>query len=422
MINNNISKNDYIDFLKKLIAIQSVTGNEKEAAEFLKKNFIENGFENCFIDRCGNLVALLPGRGEGPCIMLNGHLDVVPEGNMDDWLPYHPYNAELDDEGNLYGRGTSDMKGGLSSLFFTMLHFKKLSDEGFTLPGNLVFSAVVHEEAAEMLGMEYLIEKTLPEIGIKCDLVCLAEPTDGNLAIGQRGKVELVIRTKGKTAHSSVPKEGINALEKMGPVLDYIFKTMPLSLKSSDVFGEGTVTVTDCVVKPGALSVIPDECEISVDRRYMPDETIESLLEEFENLFKGLKEKDSDFDASVSARYFDETTYTGYSKNIMKYHPPWMMERDNIFVEKAFAALKKAGQNPSIKYWKSGCDGSMSCGIHGIPTIGYSWGLEEWVHKPGERVNIDRMLETISGYIEIVKNVMDADESFSIWKNGRSGI
>ena len=52
-----------------------------------------------------------------------------------------------------------------------------------------------------------------------------------------------------------------------------------------------------------------------------------------------------------------------------------MMERDNIFVEKAFDALKKAGQNPSIKYWKSGCDGSMSCGIHGIPTIGYSWGL-----------------------------------------------
>ncbi len=195
---NNISKNDYVDFLKKLIAIQSVTGNEKEAADFLYENFIKSSFDNCFIDKCGNLVAVLEGRGEGPNIMLNGHLDTVPEGNLEEWLPYHPFKPELDKEGNLYGRGTSDMKGGLTALFFTMLYFKELKDKGISLPGNLIFSAVVHEEAAEMLGMEYLIEKTLPENGIKCDLVCLAEPTGGNLSIGQRGKIELVITVKGK--------------------------------------------------------------------------------------------------------------------------------------------------------------------------------------------------------------------------------
>ncbi len=110
---------------------------------------------------------------------------------------------------------------------------------------------------------------------------------------------------------------------------------MPKTVKSNPIFGEGTVTVTDCKVKPGSLSVIPDLCEISVDRRYMPDETIESLLNEFEELFRSLKEKDSDFDASVSPRFFTETTYTGYQKNIMKYHPPWIMEKDNIFVEKS---------------------------------------------------------------------------------------
>ena len=404
---NNISKNDYVDFLKKLIAIRSVTGNEKEAAEFLKTFFTENSFDECFIDGCGNIVAVLKGKGEGPSVMLNGHLDTVPEGNRKDWFPYNPYEAEFDNDGNLYGRGTSDMKGGLTSLVFTMLHFKKLKDSGFSLPGDLIFSGVVHEEAAEMLGMEYLLEKTFPEKEIKCDLVCLAEATDGNLAIGQRGKIELVIKTKGKTAHSSKPKEGINALEKMVPVLDYIFNTMPGTVKSSDIFGEGTVTVTDCRVKPGALSVIPDECEISVDRRYMPEETIESLLEEFENLFKELKKKDSEFNAEVSARFYNETSYTGYSKKIMKYHPPWMMDKNNIYVQKAFEALKKAGQYPSIKYWTAGCDGSMSCGVHKIPTIGYSWALEKWAHKPQERVNIEKMIETVDGYIEIVKNVME---------------
>ena len=404
---NNISKNDYIDFLKKLVAIQSVTGNEKEAADFLIKSLSENNFDECFTDGCGNVVAVLKGKGSGPSIMLNGHLDTVPEGNLSEWFPYHPFEAEFDNEGNLYGRGTSDMKGGLASLFFTMLYFKKLKESGVQLPGDLIFSAVVHEEAAEMLGMEYLIEKTLPENNLKCDLVFLAEPTNGDLAVGQRGKIELVITTKGRTAHSSTPKEGINALEKMLPVLEYIFRKMPETVKSDEIFGEGTVTVTNCRVKPGSLSVIPDECEISVDRRYMPDETIESLINEFEELFKHLKNKDRDFRASVSARFFEETTYTGFQKKIMKYHPPWIMETDNIFVQKASEALKNAGQNPSIKYWKSGCDGSMSCGIHKIPTIGYSGASEEWVHKSKERVNINRMLETADGYIEIVKSIMD---------------
>ncbi len=411
MMNNKIIEKDYIDFLKQLITTQSVTGHEKDLADLLKNSFIKNQINNCFIDKCGNLIAVIKGEGKGPNIMLNGHLDTVPPGNIEEWSPYKPFEAEIDEEMNLYGRGSSDMKGGLAALFFVMLHFKQLTDKGLKLPGDLIFSAVVHEESAEMLGMEYLIEKTLPEHNLKCDFVCLAEPTDSNLAIGQRGKVELVITTKGETAHSSNPGAGINALEKMIPVLDYIFRTMPQNMKSDPLFGDGTVTVTDCKVKPGSLSVIPDECEISVDRRYMPDETIESLIEEFEILFNKIKSKDRDFKASVEARYFEETTYTGYQKRIKKYHPPWIMKKENYFVIKTIEALKRVGQNPSLKYWKSGCDGSMSCGIHNIPTIGYSGASEEWIHKPKERVNIDKMLETIRGYVEIIKNVMNMEES-----------
>ena len=410
MKDNEISKNDYINFLKQLITIQSVTGQEKELADFLKKSFLRNKIDNCFIDKCGNLIAVINGSGKGPDIMLNGHLDTVPPGNIEEWNPYHPFKPELDTDGNLYGRGASDMKGGLAALFFVMLHYKKLNEKGLILPGDLIFSAVVHEEAAEMLGMEYLIENTLPENDLNCDFVCLAEPTDSAISIGQRGKIELVIKTEGKTAHSSNPGSGINALEKMIPVLEYIFRTMPDTMKSNPIFGEGTVTVTDCKVKPGSLSVIPDECEISVDRRYMPDETIKSLTDEFETLFEEIRKKDKDFKATVSARIFEETTYTGYQKKIMKYHPPWMMEEDNYYVKKSFEALKKAGLETSVKYWKSGTDGSMSCGIHNIPTIGYSGASEKWVHKPKEQVNIDKMIETINGYIEIIKNVMNMDK------------
>ncbi len=397
----------YIEFLKSIIAIQSMTGNEKALAVYIKNKLIENKVNECFIDGCGNLVAVIRGTGKGPDIMLNGHLDTVPAGNAEEWLPYDPFNAVVDKDKNLYGRGACDMKGGLAVLFFVMLHYQKLSEKGIKLPGDLIFSAVVHEEAAEMLGMEYLMEKTLPENNLRCDLVFLAEPTGGDLAIGQRGKIELVIKTKGRTAHSSVPKEGINALEKMIPVMNYIFNEMPSSMKSSPVFGDGTVTVTDCRVKPGSLSVIPDECEISVDRRYLPDESIDSLIEEFKNLFSRIKKNDNEFDAEINPRYYNETSYTGYKKRVKKYHPPWIVEENNVFVTKSLEALGCVGQKPSLKYWKSGCDGSMSCGIHGIPAIGYSWGDEKWVHKSRERVNIDQMMMTFDGYLEIIKTIME---------------
>ena len=397
----------YADFLKQIIAIPSYTGNEKNLAEFIKKSFMDNNISECFIDGCGNIIAVLRGNGKGPDILLNGHLDTVPAGNIEEWFPYDPFKAIIDDENNLYGRGACDMKGGLAVLFFVMLHYRNLMDQGLRLPGDLIFSAVVHEEAAEMLGMEYLIEKTLPENNLRCDVVFFAEPTDGELAIGQRGKIELVIKTSGKTAHSSNPKEGINALQKMLPVMDYIFEKMPASMKSHPLFGEGTVTITDCRVLPGSLSVIPDECEISVDRRYMPDESIESLIEEFRELFLAIQKEDTDFKAEIAPRFFDETSYTGYKKRVKKYHPPWIMDSNNRFVKKSLQALNRIGQKPSLKYWKSGCDGSYSCGIHGIPAIGYSWGNEKLVHKPKESVNINQMIMTLEGYIEIIRELME---------------
>lgn len=407
MFNNIVSEKDYVNFLKEIISIPSETGSEKLLADFFKKSLTDNAVKETFIDGCGNLVSVIRGTEKGPDILLNGHLDTVPPGNKNDWLPYDPYKAVIDKDNNLYGRGASDMKGGLAVLYFVMLYFQKLQEKGINLPGSLIFSAVVHEEAAEMLGMEYLFERTMPENNLRCDVVFLAEPTNGDLAIGQRGKIELVVKTYGRTAHSSVPAEGVNALEKMLPVIEYVFNKMPEKMKSNPFFGDGTVTITDCTVQPGKLSVIPDECEISVDRRYMPDESIDSLMDEFNNLFSELKKRDPDFKAEVFPRIYEEKSYSGYIKKVKKYHPPWILPENNLYVQKSIQALKNAGQNPSLKYWKSGCDASMSCGIHGIPSIGYSWGNEKYVHKAQERVNIDQMLKTIEGYVEIIKTIMD---------------
>jgi len=399
-------REEVVRFTQDIIKIKSFTGEEGELAECILQKLSEFGMDEAFIDGIGNVVGVIRGHAAGTRVMLNGHLDVVPAGNPDNWHGFDPFGGEIDTDGNIRGRGAADLKGGLSVQLYTMKLVKELKDRGFKLNGDLIFSAVVNEEAATMFGMEYLCRKTLPERNLAFDFVLLCEPTALNVALGQRGKVELVVKTKGRTAHSSVPKAGINALEKMVPVLDHIFNHMSKNTTPHKLLGENSVTVTNLVCRPGSLSIIPDECEISIDRRYMPDQTIEDLVKEFEALFDRLKQKDPQFDATVCPRRIKERSYTGYEKEVQKYHPPWLVDEADPLVRKSFKALRAIGQDPRIHYWKFGTDGSMTAGLLGVPTIGYSGTEESFAHTPEERVNIDMMMRSLEGYYAMVTELL----------------
>jgi putative selenium metabolism hydrolase len=395
-------KQELIEFTQEIIRIPSYTGAEEEAAKLILRKLREFGVKNSFIDGIGNVVGILRGKGLGPNIMLNSHMDVVPEGSIDNWKGFNPFGGEIDQQGNIHGRGSADLKGGLSVHLFTMKLLSNLIDGGIMLPGDLIFSSVVHEEAAEMFGMEYLCRKTLPEKQTNLDVVFLCEPTDLDIKLGHRGKVEIVVTTRGKTAHSSTPSAGINALEKMLPILDIIFNKMPLTLPTDPEFGDDCITVTNLICKPGTWSIIPDECQISIDRRYGPGETLESILNDFRLIFNELKLHDSEFDADVSVRTFHEKSYTGYEKQVQKHLPIWATDKNHPFVIKTVNALGKVGQQPKVGYWKFGTDGSMTGGLLGIPTIGYAGTEIRYCHTPEEIVNIDKMVQSLEGYFSIV--------------------
>jgi acetylornithine deacetylase/succinyl-diaminopimelate desuccinylase-like protein len=157
------------------------------------------------------------------------------------------------------------------------------------------------------------------------------------------------------------------------------------------------------------LSIVPDECEISIDRRYVPGETLESILGEFEQLFEDIKKDDPKFEAEVFPRSFVEESYTGYKKEVKKYHPVWTTDTEHPFVKKTVSALKGVGQKPEFGYWRFGTDGSMSAGLMEIPTIGYSGMEEQYAHTPEEQVNIDKMVQSLEGYIAIVCELLEID-------------
>ncbi|MBO1703097.1 M20 family metallopeptidase [Eubacterium callanderi] len=396
---------EYVAFLKALIEIPSLSGEEGEAAVFIQNALDQIGVTPK-VDEAGNVYGVI-NCGEGPVVLLNGHLDVVPEGSLEAWKPYSPFKAAVESD-VLIGRGASDLKAGLAAQFFAFKRIKQALDTGASLKGKVIFSAVVHEEAAEMLGMQYLIDHTLE--GEKIDLCVLCEPSSGRVALGHRGKVELVVKTMGKTAHSSQPKQGINALEKMLPVMQYIFKEMPKTLKGHPVLGDNSVTITDCIVWPGAQSIIPDECEISIDRRYSPDETLEDVVCQLKAVLDDFAEKDPEFKAEVHPRTYCEKTYTGYTCEVNKYHPPWATDQQIPVVKKALDALENAGQKPECFYWKFGTDGGYTAGLRGIPTIGYSHAEEKWAHQPKEQVKISQMMKTIEGTEAILAAILDLKE------------
>lgn len=395
-------KQDIIEFTQEMIRIPSYTGDEEALARSILAKLNAWGIDDAFIDGIGNVVGVVYGHQPGPGIMLNGHLDVVPPGDLENWKAFDPFGGEIDAEGNIRGRGASDLKGGLAAQLFALKLVQDLKQTGTTINGNLIFSAVVNEESATMFGMEYLMHQTLAEKDLDCDLVFLCEPSGLDVILGHKGKVELVVTTKGRTAHSSNPKAGRNALQKMVPVLDAIFNEMSADIDSHPLLGDSSVTVTNLICRPGTLSIIPDECEISVDRRYLPGQRIEDLLEEFKTVFRRIEARDPHFQATVATRQFTEKSYTGYEKKVQKFHPPWITDDNHDFVRQTLSALEGIGQNPSTGYWHFGTDGSMSAGLMGIPTIGYSGAREQYAHTADEQINIDMLVRSVEGYYAIV--------------------
>jgi putative selenium metabolism hydrolase len=403
-------KDEIVNFTQKLVRIPSFTGQEKEVVQAVLDELIDANIEETWMDEIGNVVSVLRGNGSGPNILLNGHMDVVPAGRLEEWTN-QPFDAAIDKEGIIYGRGTADMKGGLAALVFTMKILKKCMDRGMIIPGNVIFSAVVYEEAAEMFGMEHLCRKTLPEKGLTFDMCFLAEPTNGQINLGHRGKVEMVIQTFGKTAHSSRPWQGINALEKMVLVLNHIFKEISPNLPVHPDLGKCSITVTNLICRPGTMSIVPDECEISVDRRYLPSDTLPGIQSEFEEFLDNIHKQDPEFKAKVKIRTYVEKSFTGLQKEVQKCHPVWLMEKDHPVVIQVQDALKKVGISAKTGYFIGGVDGAMTAGVLGIPTIGYSGADESLAHTNIEHTSINTLIQDLKAYLAIIGYLFDFEAS-----------
>ena len=212
-------------------------------------------------------------------------MDVVP-ATMDAFNPKIKNNC-------LFGRGACDTKGSIASFFHAYLRLSKASNR----PKNteIIFVGLVDEEFGQAGS------RTLAQKGPRADLAIAGEPTNLKVVSAHKGNLWIKLSTQGKAAHGSTPQHGSNAINYMSPILEALTNEYPklLSERKHPLLGSPTISVGK--IRGGSQpNVVPDSCEIDIDRRTIPGETDESVKQEIKNLLSNLKIKKPDFSATRS--------------------------------------------------------------------------------------------------------------------------
>jgi len=206
-----------------------------------------------------NLIATFAGRDATRSVMFEAHGDTVG-GDA-------PFAASVRD-GRLYGRGTCDTKGAMTAM---LLGIRAVLDCDGRLPVTVQFVSTCDEEIGAT-GAHALVAG-----GFRADWAVIGEPTELQIVHAHRGAARVTIRTSGVAAHSSTPERGVNAIYKMRAVLERLERWQPVA--RHPLLGAPTLSVG--TIRGGTqVNVVPAACEIEVDRRLVPGESVEAVVAE----------------------------------------------------------------------------------------------------------------------------------------------
>lgn len=362
---------EMVRFLREMIAIPSESAGEKRVVERVRAEMERTGFDEVKVDGMGNILGRV---GSGKTVIaVDGHLDTVGVGDPSTWTR-DPYRGELAD-GVIYGRGASDQEGGIAA----GVHGARIARELGLLDGvQLWVTGTVMEEDCDGLCWQYILrEKVLAP-----DVVVITEPTNLGVYRGHRGRMEIEVRTQGRSAHGSAPERGVNAVYKMAPVIADIERLNERLAATADPFlGKGSCTIAAIRSTSPSLCAVADSATIHVDRRLTHGETWESAVRELEAL-----ESVKKAGAVVSVLDYAVPSYTGLTYPTKKFYPTWLLPEDHAAVRAGVAAATQAlGTPPVVGKWAFSTNGIATAGMFGVPTIGFGPANEIHAHTPDDQ-------------------------------------
>jgi acetylornithine deacetylase len=301
-----------------------------------------------------NVVGVLEGRAPGRSLMFCGHVDTVGVAGMT--RPFDP----VERNGRLYGRGSQDMKGGVAAMIGAA---RVIAESGGLAAGRLIIACVVDEEHAS-IGAEALVTKWRADAGV------VTEPTDLQVAVAHKGFEWVEIETEGRAAHGSRPRDGRDAIMRMGRVLTEL-ETLDRDLQAGAAHAlVGPASLHASLIEGGReLSSYPDRCLLQLERRTIPGEQEGAAGREVERILQRLRQGDGEFRA---------TSRTMFSR------APYEIEPTHQLPTALIDAARVSGASAPVIGMSFWTDAAVLGGA-GIPSVlfgptgGGLHGLEEWV-------------------------------------------
>jgi succinyl-diaminopimelate desuccinylase len=374
-----------VDLTRDLIRFRSVNppGDEEPVARYLAGRMEEFGIQadvQLIEPGRANLIARLPGNGAGH-LVYTGHMDVVPPGEQP-W-EHDPYGADAVD-GVIYGRGSADMKGGVAAIVAAMA---ALASSSFRPRADVVLAATAGEEAG-LYGARFVVENgSLRD----SSYLVVAEPTDLNVLIAEKGILWVDVQAYGRTAHGSMPWLGANAIAYMARLIPRL-EEYPLPFQESELLGKPTLSVN--IISGGnKANVVPDACRITLDMRTVPSQRHPEIVDAIREMARRTADEyNPEIRTEIEVVHDENSVET---------------QRTEPLVEATVRAVQRVrGEAPSVAGVNYATDAAILGPGYDIPMVICGPGAPGMAHQPDEHVEVDQLVKAAQIYATLAVDLL----------------
>jgi succinyl-diaminopimelate desuccinylase len=351
---------EIISFTQELVRIPTVNPpgkNYRAVVRLLKEKCDQLGLE-CTVVECDSLPSLVGGEGKG-VLHFHGHYDVVQA----DANQFNPYTRS----GNIYGRGSSDMKSGLAAMVYAahVLNNSKIT-----------FSITPDEETGGTHGVQCLLDRSI----IAPKAVIMPEASSNKIWNGCRGAFAVEITVKGRSAHAVYPHLGSNAFLEMLEVAQELKKIDP---------GRGTLLLGGALKGGTQFNMVPEACSFTVDWRFPPSQSVTDIKERVSTLVDTLKEGGKHIDTRVLLETDGFCT--------LKHEEICTVLTDAVEKIRGFSSYEICPGFLDIRHFAH----------KGIPAVAFGPGLLEVAHGPEEYVKINDVIDAFHIYVAVGRTILE---------------
>ncbi len=382
-----------LTFFREIVAIPSMNSDIKAVSQRVAQEMRMLGYDDVWWDKMGSVCGRI---GDGERVLLyDSHLDTVGVGELSDWA-WHPFEGKVEN-GVLFARGACDEKGSTPPMLYGLAIARDLGLlEGWTV---YYFGGV--EEWNEGSAPHAFVQTE----GIRPHFVVVGEPTNLQVYLGQKGRVEFTVTAFGKGAHAASPHLGDNALYKLLPVIEHV-RALEAACADDPFLGRGQITCTDLHVHTTSVNAVPHQAVLHIDRRLTVGEDAPTELARL-RAWVGERE-----DLRVDIPIYDEPSYTGFVFPLPKVYPTWLMDMQHPLVRAGVALGERVFGTCGLGKWDFSTNGVYWQGKAGIPTIGFAPGEERYAHTRDEQIRLDDVVAAAVWYALLPAQLMVAEKEF----------